>query len=55
MGTGDDHAGQNQSTGGVRVLCITVPAVTELCRPVPLHCQSSRWCISRRCRRNAGS
>lgn len=27
---------------GRRVPCITVPALTDVCAPQPLHCQSSR-------------
>jgi hypothetical protein len=39
------YAAQNHRRSGWRVPCITVPAVTDVCAPQPLHCQTSR----RRC------
>jgi hypothetical protein len=39
------YAAQNQFRNGVRVLCITVPAVTDVCWPQAAH--------SHRCRRSS--
>ena len=39
------YAAQNHSVNGVRVPCITVPAVTDVCRPQAEH--------SHRCRRSS--
>ena len=41
------YAAQNHRRSGICVLCITVPAVTEVCAPQLLHCHTRRaWCIA---------
>ena len=41
------YAAHNHSRSDICVLCITVPAVTDVCAPQLLHCHTRRaWCIA---------